>query len=482
METTPRENNSTESVSSIEALDLRWYARFEELGSFETEEYLTGDKSYRESQKEAFLNNEIANPVFDYPKIDLDDISRREEGLVILKQEILESEPNELVKQVYRWKINEKIASARLLKAAKTGDVRRFERYNNFVFGEPSKEIYNYTVNSLLQKAQAVLESDESSKHLKAAAQDVVDSFTPQPTVSLYRLPTEETFTMAKEASLEEVGSLVELEPFEGKIDAEAMKVIFEESLRRLGASEDQGGDWRVVIDSSSSTAVSLSAELKAVKIPESRTIEYKKLAGLIAHEVGTHLARRVNGNRSKLMLLGLGLDRYIMGEEGVATMREQVVQKDALDEFAGLHYHLGISLARGLDGQKRNFAQTHEMLVKVRYLNKLLEQAKTGEEKPNTALSFARKNGYNDCVRIFRGADCSVPGAVFSKDLAYRTGNMNVFRLIETTEGKSEMVRFSIGKYDPANPRHIWILDQLGITEEDLNSVEAQSVSLDLT
>jgi len=475
METSPLKNNSTESVSSIEALDLRWYARFEALGSFEIEDYLTGDKTYRDSQKEAFLKSEISSPVFDCPKIDLDDFTQREEGLLLLKQEILESEPNELVKQVYRWKINEKIASARLLKAAKTGDVRRFERYNNFVFGEPSKEIYDYTVNSLLQKAQEVLMSEDSSEHLKSAAQDVVDSFTPQPTVSLYRLPTDETFAMAREASLKEVGSLVELEPFEGKIDAEAMKLVFEETLRKLGVSEEQNGEWKVVIDSSSSTAVSLSAELKAVKIPESRTIEYKKLAGLVAHEVGTHLARRVNGNRSKLMLLGLGLDRYIMGEEGVATMREQVVQKDALDEFAGLHYHLGISLARGLDGQKRNFAQTHEMLVKVRYLNKLLEQVKTGEEKPNTALSFARKNGYNDCARIFWGADCSVSGAVFSKDLAYRTGNMNVYRMIETSEGKNEMVRFSIGKYDPANPRHIWILDQLGITEEDLDSAEAK-------
>ena len=37
--------------------------------------------------------------------------------------------------------------------------------------------------------------------------------------------------------------------------------------------------------------------------------------------------------------------------------------------------------------------------------------------------------------------------------------------------ENPDEMLRFSVGKYDPANPRHIWILDTLGITEEDLKN-----------
>lgn len=51
------ERNDTEntSVLNIEALDLKWYSRFEELASFETEDELTGDKEYREEQKKHFL-------------------------------------------------------------------------------------------------------------------------------------------------------------------------------------------------------------------------------------------------------------------------------------------------------------------------------------------------------------------------------------------------------------------------------------------
>lgn len=34
-------------------------------------------------------------------------------------------------------------------------------------------------------------------------------------------------------------------------------------------------------------------------------------------------------------------------------------------------------------------------------------------------------------------------------------------------------MARFNIGKYDPANDRHIWILEQLNITDKDLLELE---------
>jgi hypothetical protein len=33
------------------------------------------------------------------------------------------------------------------------------------------------------------------------------------------------------------------------------------------------------------------------------------------------------------------------------------------------------------------------------------------------------------------------------------------------------ELQRFSIGKYDPSNARHLWVLQQLNITDEDLKS-----------
>lgn len=464
----PETNDHTEpTVQNIEALDLKWYARFEQLASFETEDELTGDKEYREAQKKAFLAGEIDHPVFDLPKLDVEELNSKEAGLFELKKDILEQEQNELVKQVYRWRINEKIASLRLLKAAKEGNTRRFERYNYFVYGKPSEDIFAFTIESIRAKAQSVLDNNESSPEQRVAAEDILDSYKKPQKVTDIGLPSEETFEKARGATLAEVSDIIDLPEFEGEIDAEEIKRVFEAVFDNMGISKSKGGDWEVVIDTSSARAVSISPE-KEAKIPESREIGYKKLMALIVHEVGTHVARRVNGNRSRLMLLGLGLDRYIGGEEGVATMREQVIKNDdAIEEFAGINYHLGISFAQGLDGTKRSFSGVHEMLTKRRYLERLLD----GQD-PDKALRLARTNSYNDCARIFRGSGCEAPGVVFSKDLAYREGNIGVYQLIKTTKGQQEMLRFSIGKYDPANQRHIWILDQLGITDEDLDTV----------
>ncbi|MDQ5943268.1 MAG: hypothetical protein QG675_36 [Patescibacteria group bacterium] len=462
-------NGENLPANGIEALDLKWYSRFEDLASFETEDELTGDKEYREAQKKAFLAGEIDHPVFDLPKLNSEDLSAKEAGLLELKKDILEQEQNELVKQVYRWRINEKIASLRLLQAAKDGDVRKFERYNYFVYGKPSEDIFAYTVDTIRAKAQSLLDNPEATPEQRAAARDILDSYKKPNRETNIELPSEDTFERAREATLSEVSDLIDMPEYEGEIDAEAIKKAFDTVFDNMGISKAKGGNWETIIDTSSSKAVSISPEQKA-KIPETRVIEYKNLMALIAHEIGTHVARRVNGNRSRLMLLGMGLDRYIGGEEGVATMREQVIKNaDPIDEFAGINYHLGISFAQGLDGTKRSFAGVHEMLTKRRYLERLID----GQE-PTKALRLARVNAYNDCVRIFRGSDCETPGVVFSKDLAYREGNVGVYMLINTQEGQQEMLRFSVGKYDPTNTRHIWILNQLGITEDDLEYLKS--------
>ncbi len=60
------------------------------------------------------------------------------------------------------------------------------------------------------------------------------------------------------------------------------------------------------------------------------------------------------------------------------------------------------------------------------------------------------------------------ISGVCLTKDIIYRQGNIAVCQLLG--KNPEELLRFSVEKYDPANPRHIWILDQLGITEKDLD------------
>jgi hypothetical protein len=101
----------TEQTSKVEndlPFDSQWYSDFEKLGSFQAYEYLDGDKSVRAEQKEKFLKGEVENPILDYPKLDSEKLLEQEQELLKLKKDILREEENEIVKQTYRWKVNEK--------------------------------------------------------------------------------------------------------------------------------------------------------------------------------------------------------------------------------------------------------------------------------------------------------------------------------------------------------------------------------------
>ncbi len=442
-----------------EKLDAVWYDKFKECGSFQAYEYLDGDKQYREAQRKDFLEGKIENPVLDYPKLNLTDLKQQEQKLRDLRREVKNNETNPTVNQLYRWKINEKIAEVEMLQATATGKIRNFKRYNEFVYGKPSPEIFFYTIQSLKSKAEKYLESN--NLETQKVARELIDLL---PEVEAgkqsFSLPREDSVRLAQENTFQEVGKLLNIEEAEESYQAEEIKEVFEQALKKL---KNEG--WEVVIDKSSKTGISVDQEKMQVKIPQSREVLFKKLQTLVAHEIGTHVARRSNGERSKLMLLGLGLDRYEKGEEGLATMREQVIEGKVKD-FSGPEAHLAISLALGLDGKPRDFREVYTIMFKS-FLFKNLTAGKNLEE----AREKAEKDAWNRCVRTFRGTDCKTPGVCFTKDIVYREGNIGIWDVIG--KNPEEMMRFNVGKYDPANPRHIWIMTQLGITEKDLEELE---------
>ncbi|MFZ5365283.1 MAG: tyrosine/phenylalanine carboxypeptidase domain-containing protein [Patescibacteria group bacterium] len=436
-------------------LDQQWYDTFEKHAAFQAYEYLDGDKEYREEQKKKFLAGEIENPELDYPKIDIDKLNEREQMLLKLRKDIKALEQNEVISQVYRWRLNEKIAELRIAKATANHDMRRFQGYSEFVYGTPSPDVFAYTIQNIRKTAEKALESE--NEEIKQTAQELLAALPNNlPKVKMQELPEAKTRQLAKELTLKEMGDLVNISYKAGELVAEDIKEMFTQALANLRVE-----GWSVVIDKSSKTGISVDQEIKTIKVPESRKMLFDKLRTLIAHEIGTHVTRRVKGERSKLKLLGLGLDRYEKGEEGVATMREQALSNE-LKDYAGLDGHLAIGLAMGLDGKPRDFRQVYEILEKYYRLNNLL-QGKKKEE----ALAASQTSAWNRSVRTFRGTDCKTPGVCFTKDIIYREGNIETWAVVKNKP--EEMSRFSIGKYDPANPRHIWILNMLGITDKEL-------------
>lgn len=459
-------------VSRIEttsaALDAEWYQRMVELGRDDRDvpDSLAGEKESREAQKQAFLSGEIRNPRLETPFIDPERLSRKERELLELKADILTTEENELVKQVYRWKINERVASIRMLRAAHEGKMRSFKRYAEFIYGRPSAEVFTYTVESVRSRAETCREG--SSQELSDAAGSLLEA------LPLTEEPLDDhtvehsTFLLAKHNVEDELGDILHIESFEGKLSGLDLIRIFQDALDILGMSEERGGTWRAVLDDETDARViSVDQMNDEVRVPDSAKLSHSELIPWLAHEIGTHVLRRRNGERTKLKLLGIGLDRYEGGEEGVATMRGQVASSESLDDFAGLRYHLVASLALGLDGKPRDFRDTFEIMEKYHVFNYLSKGKELGK-----AERMARNLAYSDCVRLYRGTDCEA-GVILPKDIAYREANMGVYDLIGTDDGRAEMMRFSVGKYDPTNPRHIWILDQLGVTDQDLVELE---------
>lgn len=435
-----------------EALDSRWFPAFESAGAFEASSYYTLDDEQRDSQKAEFLSSS-ENPHFEYKNIDLTDLDQKESDLLDLKSTILQLEGNETVRQVYRWRINEKIAEIRMVKASAAGDMRKFEHYNYFINGNPDQGVYAYTVQSIRDRFAPFVTSEDAE--VQKAAQDLL-AVLPEVDAPEVSKPSQETHEQVKSFVKSEFKKYgISLPDDIDEYTDEQFKETIETALEALGAE-----GWKAIL-TDERTGLFTNQDARTVEVPEDKSTKRLKAKQLIAHEVLTHVQRRINGEQSKLSLLGLGLDRSLRGEEGVATLKEQGWSKNFAD-FKGLEPHLAIALAKGLDGKPRDFREVFNIMQK--YFCIMHMSKGVGKEE---ATKKATEAAWNRCIRTFRGTDCKTPGICYTKDIVYREGNIAVWDVV--SENPDEMIKFSIGKYDPSNPRHIWILTQLGITEADL-------------
>ncbi len=441
-----------------EPLDAQWYRRFEACGSFQAYKYYTGDKEKRDAQKRNFFDNSIENPVLDYPTLHLEDLIKKEVELLALKKDILTYEKNREVQQVYRWKINEKIAELRMMKATLSGDMRRFSRYTAFVYGEPTPEVFAYTVAEEHKNITRALASE--NPEVVAAAQ-AYNALLPDVAESrVASLPVQELVDIAHDQTVTQFSDVLDFTVAdEGIQSAESIAAAFTEALQILAIE-----GWTVVQTETAQTSIHVDQEHKIVKVPKTRKITAQRLQQLIAHEIGTHVLRRHNGERSRLQLLGLGLDRYEKAEEGIAKLREQAILKE-VTEYAGFAGHFSISLARGLDNKPRNFREVFSVLQAKLYLEKL----QAGID-PSIAKTKADEFAWKLTLRAFQGTDGKTAGVCFTKDLVYREGNIDIWTLIG--KDPNAIMQFNLGKYDPTNLRHIAMLSRLGITESELDAL----------
>lgn len=223
-------------------------------------------------------------------------------------------------------------------------------------------------------------------------------------------------------------------------------------------------------------TALSWESPEMAVLVGEKRApiTNRDELFRKVLHEFGVHGQRSINGLKTDLPVLGLGLFTeptaehradYLTFEEGLATTVEEMIG-DTPPQWtpAKLGHYINISLAE----QGFDFRDVFETAWRYRALTSL----KDGEDVTDQAIEKAKANAYNACVRIFRGTQPDLREATgldnapltFNKDLAYLEGRyvaMNYLQQLYERQDNTGVEQLFAGKFDPTNPQQLELVQR---------------------
>lgn len=399
--------------------------------------------------KKQFLNDEVENFALTYDKNKSINYNQPETLLHNLRQEITDDKNiPEIIKEQYQLAIEEKLTKIRMLKQTQIitleGDVipamNKFQEYSDVLYGVINPKIFCKTLQTVERDIIRRLEKYK------------IDTIKIEPANRLLTMINSYKATQENFYSLEVIPRVAKAKQC-SLTDANELQRLFESGLHKYGVSNN----WSVVIDKKGARSyVTVSYSLKKIYLPSTSQLEKRgkrkrltssRIEGLIAHEIGTHVLRQENGEKSVLKLLSSGLSGYEQGEEGLATFREQ--QAQSLNGYAGLEAYLAIGLAQGfVTSQPQNFLGVHKVLTDY---YQVME---------NTTPHHAKELAWNRCVRTFMGTTGTIPGIVFSKDLIYRHGNINHKEALES--GKLAGVDLDIGKFDPTNDKHLLFLQEL--------------------
>jgi hypothetical protein len=175
-----------------------------------------------------------------------------------------------------------------------------------------------------------------------------------------------------------------------------------------------------------------------------------------------------VNGGRSKLRLLSLGLAGYEKGNEGRAQLREQImlptpeayVSQIWHPAKASWQYriaiHTVICLASGMGGETFGFRDIYRLLVAL--FN--LWAAKNGNDMIKPGDEDLARGAYHMAVRALKGT--SGRGGAYYKDIVYLEGNIRAWQL--ANEWPELILYGDLGKFNIGNREHVTMLQELGI------------------
>jgi hypothetical protein len=401
---------------------------------FDESDWLVGHLRINREERESFLSNDVENPRFTYRAQDIR--PNYFEDIKTARDLVRQSKAPEVVIDLYERKLDKMLLRNRLIEASLFGQDERFFSTSVEIYGRPKKRYFAYVAKRVLElcRTQKVKHPGSARRLMKVLGGVKVAEVTIDPEVLL--APVTEA------NPIRSVSEVVE---------------IFTDALSRYGAS-----DWCVEIDGTKERRFfSVNLRKKLVVIPSEEqlfsrpnTLTDVHVQALAEHEVGVHVRRVIEAERGSLKLLTVGLDGYLLGEEGVASYVQQ--QIEGSNEFYGFDRYLAACLAVGMDGEVRDFRGVFSLMVDY-YTLKFADETLDGKKK-NLPIQTA----WDVCVRIFRGTTGQTAGCIYTKDIVYLEGNIGIWQLL--IERPSIFEHLFVGKFNPLNARHIKTLQTLEI------------------
>lgn len=415
----------------MKAYDERWNEEFDALGTFPIQNYLRYDTDNVTEEKERFLRGDVRNPTFSYPLAEKVDVKKIEDELIGLREKIENEESNKWVKVAYLDRIEEKLTELEQLKAVKENNDKLFDLSMSRLYGEIDSEVFAGVLSAFNKRLETGIKND--NRNISLASEKLSE---------FLHLMIDEVGVGAEKYEL----TYVDKEAGE-YLKASGIGGVFREELRLYNVI-----DWEVVVDETKKfKSITVNQNEKRVYIPHSRKLTLKESKALAHHEL-IHIKRRLNGDSSPLKILGRGLAGYLRAEEGLAKRAELMFSNSALN--ATLENYLLSGLILGADGKKRDFRDIYEISLLLFEAIHIMEEKNLKRQPENFAWLRA--------ARFFRGTSGQTAGVCQRRYKAYLEGYLKLNEMINADQVSEEVAM--LGKYDPANDRHVAILEGLNM------------------
>jgi len=413
-------------------LDRKWIDEYKRRASFSTLTFLKVNTRYLKSQEDDFISEKINNPKLIYHRLSDFDFKEWRNRLEELLERILKEEKNELVKEAYKGRIEERLETLALLEATHKGDDPKFMCLSEKLFGSLDEDVLAQSLFNVRENIKRRLRS--KNKKVRSETENFIKYLETE-----FSVTPRNIFPHSHDQEKIRNGKKSHLGPEDIKREVEA-------AFDKLGIKND----WKAVVGDYLNISVNYAE--KELRIPRIRKADHREMVGLIAHEVGTHILRRINGRKSPLALLGSGLDYHSSAEEGLAMHREF--------EASGVERRLGVmdfaaALAMGFQTKPHSFREVYNVLKQYYFVGNSLPDIAAREQR-------AHDKAWRQTVRVFRGTSGRNKGYCFTRNLIYHQGLINIRKILEKGEITEEQML--LGKFDPGNEEHLRILRGLGI------------------